>query len=268
MPELPLRLRLIGLRVTKLKDLRADADAKATGIKRVRLERSFPDSTLTSRPFPTQFFDSVSGPVSPNKRRRIEANSEAKSHIVVSLSQDGYEEAMPGFHEHDEDDGEHIDVGLGEGVEPELEHEHHLLQGSLPRIRPPASAPARTSDLPSAKPVSGRSKPSSARFVMPTLGAPDGPSYTGLEASSSRLLAPQQALAQPDDVVHTQTCPICGKSLETDNHGLNTHIDFCLSKQAILEAQTSATVSTRKFTVSKQSPGRRAGKPRKGAGRK
>ena len=36
LPELPLRIRLIGLRVTKLKDLREDADAKPGSIKRVR----------------------------------------------------------------------------------------------------------------------------------------------------------------------------------------------------------------------------------------
>lgn len=35
LPELPLRLRLIGLRVTKLKDLRDDADSKPGSIKRV-----------------------------------------------------------------------------------------------------------------------------------------------------------------------------------------------------------------------------------------
>ena len=35
-------------------------------------------------------------------------------------------------------------------------------------------------------------------------------------------------------------CPICLKILETDNQGLNEHIDFCLSKQAIKEAQTAS----------------------------
>ena len=34
-PELPLTLRLIGLRITKLKDLREDPDANAGSIKRV-----------------------------------------------------------------------------------------------------------------------------------------------------------------------------------------------------------------------------------------
>jgi DNA polymerase kappa len=33
-------------------------------------------------------------------------------------------------------------------------------------------------------------------------------------------------------------CPICGKFLKTDNTGLNAHIDFCLSRKAIREAQT------------------------------
>ena len=32
MPEFPLTIRLIGLRVTKLKDLKAEAESKAAGI--------------------------------------------------------------------------------------------------------------------------------------------------------------------------------------------------------------------------------------------
>ena len=47
-PELPLTLRLIGLRVTKLKDLRADAESKARGIKRVCVSSpTFPLVVLT-----------------------------------------------------------------------------------------------------------------------------------------------------------------------------------------------------------------------------
>jgi len=37
------------------------------------------------------------------------------------------------------------------------------------------------------------------------------------------------------------TCPICRKQLKTDNQGLNAHIDFCLSKGAILEAQAEGS---------------------------
>lgn len=37
MPEFPLTIRLIGLRVTKLKDLKAEAESKAAGIMKVAI---------------------------------------------------------------------------------------------------------------------------------------------------------------------------------------------------------------------------------------
>lgn len=45
------------------------------------------------------------------------------------------------------------------------------------------------------------------------------------------------------DGVQPQTCPLCGKMWDTDNQGLNEHIDFCLSKGAILAAQSMASTS-------------------------
>lgn len=39
-------------------------------------------------------------------------------------------------------------------------------------------------------------------------------------------------------------CPICTKTLQTDNAGLNAHIDWCLSRSAILEASASGSGST------------------------
>ncbi len=44
----------------------------------------------------------------------------------------------------------------------------------------------------------------------------------------------------------SHTCPICSKTLQTDNQGLNAHIDFCLSKGAIREAQAAASGSAGK----------------------
>lgn len=38
-------------------------------------------------------------------------------------------------------------------------------------------------------------------------------------------------------------CPICSRELQTDNAGLNEHIDYCLSRGAIKEA-SAAAVST------------------------
>jgi DNA polymerase kappa len=44
---------------------------------------------------------------------------------------------------------------------------------------------------------------------------------------------------QPEE---THDCPICLRTLETDNQGLNAHIDWCLSKGLIKDAQASAKV--------------------------
>lgn len=39
----------------------------------------------------------------------------------------------------------------------------------------------------------------------------------------------------------TQTCPICDKKLVMDNAGFNAHIDFCLSRGVIMQAQKEAS---------------------------
>lgn len=36
-------------------------------------------------------------------------------------------------------------------------------------------------------------------------------------------------------------CPVCSKSLQTDNAGLNAHVDYCLSRAAIFEATASSS---------------------------
>jgi len=39
-------------------------------------------------------------------------------------------------------------------------------------------------------------------------------------------------------------CPICSKTLQTDNAGFNGHIDWCLSRSAILEASASGSLNS------------------------
>lgn len=46
-----------------------------------------------------------------------------------------------------------------------------------------------------------------------------------------------------DETQGPLVCPLCSRRLNTDNVGLNEHIDFCLSRSAIMEASSSA-VST------------------------
>ncbi|KAG2153707.1 IMS-domain-containing protein, partial [Suillus bovinus] len=181
LPELPLTLRLIGLRVTKLKDLHAPEPAG--GIKR--------------------FFEPANS--SPRKRPRLASNADDCNDEEHNAGED--HDSMPGFYEEEE----HVE---GRGFDAlDDEDQTHISHNSNPphherRTRPPVSAPGPSRTMPSDSPFSATtSKPMSAR--------------------------------QGDRVRH-QDCPICGKLLETDNKGLNAHIDFCLSRNVIMEAQTEA----------------------------
>lgn len=61
------------------------------------------------------------------------------------------------------------------------------------------------------------------------------------EETSDRLeaggLVPARGEAKAE-----QQCPVCSRTLVVDNQGLNEHIDFCLSREAIREATSAAGV--------------------------
>jgi len=63
------------------------------------------------------------------------------------------------------------------------------------------------------------------------------PYITGEAASSC---AESEDSSKVDTSKETHECPVCEKTLETDNKGLNSHIDFCLSRGAIWKAQAEA----------------------------
>ncbi|KAF9478811.1 DNA/RNA polymerase [Pholiota conissans] len=186
--EFPLRLRLIGLRVTKLKDLR---DTGSSGIKR--------------------FFESAKGD-SPRKRQKVEIYEDAH---------DAMEENMPGYYEHDETDyklkngdNDNDDDVIDTIEDPDYEI---ILNSS----RPPHST---------VNPVSSTSK-----LETPVKRRNSDVTHSSTNAKSVNLPAQRP--------LETHECPICGKTLETDNEGLNAHVDFCLSRGAILEAQAEASKS-------------------------
>ncbi|KAG1812401.1 uncharacterized protein BJ212DRAFT_1448109 [Suillus subaureus] len=187
LPELPLTLRLIGLRVTKLKDLHAPEPAG--GIKR--------------------FFEPANS--SPRKRLRLASNAEDCNDEEDDARED--HESMPGFYEEEENaEGRGFDA-------PDDEEQTDILHDSNPppherRTRPPVSAPGPS-----------RTRPSDSSF----------------SATTSKPMSARQG-----DRVRHQDCPICGKLLETDNKGLNAHIDFCLSRNVIMEAQTEAQSTAKK----------------------
>jgi len=122
--------------------------------------------------------------------------------------EDAMADSMPGYHEHDERDEQ-----MGQEDEPIDLSEDMIQEGVEPRPRPPHSHAAESSN-----PKAGPSRPRRQS-----------------EGEASRKSGPSSAAKGN---LQQLECPICGRTLETDNQGLNAHIDFCLSKSAIMEAQS------------------------------
>ena len=98
--------------------------------------------------------------------------------------------------------------------------------------RPGPSSPRRQPKPSTSKPVS-RQKPLSSAAPVPAPPEKD----------------------DEDAAVATVTleCPVCGRALETDNQGLNEHVDFCLSRGVIREAQTASLAATKPKPLSQGS---------------
>ncbi|KAI0744213.1 DNA/RNA polymerase [Daedaleopsis nitida] len=206
-PELPLTLRLIGLRVSKLKDLKVEAESKARGIKR--------------------YFNAAPG--SPSKRRRIDlADSSGQTDEPPHLSQDGFATTMPGYLEEMEADDDHI----AEAADIDEDVEANGSISSIPSTKPKSTSSRQVTGSSTPPPM-----PGSSRDSVPGSSKP-----TSSSAGSSRKLAVSTRTdhdRMPEGGGMLE-CPICGKVLQTDNEGLNSHVDFCLSKQAIKEAQAAS----------------------------
>ena len=147
----------------------------------------------------------------------------------LPLTQDGYEDTMPNYHEDLEDDsnqgvpGEDIvdadESSVTHGSELATRPEFLAGSSKLHEVNTPTSGPL--------KPQSIR-----AKSIKP-------PSASS--ASTKPLSRNRPSSVSHGDSVYVQTCPVCSKTFETDNQGLNAHVDFCLSKGAILEAQSAAS---------------------------
>lgn len=154
---------------------------------------------------------------SPRKKRKLAYGDPSEFDAVDEMSEhQGMEEAMPGFHEDDE-----TDLGMMENDEADE------IEQDVPISRP-VSAVNR---LPASVTVSN-GQASSSKQPQPT-----GPREIHEMDARKPLLKRETA---------THDCPVCGKTLETDNEGFNAHIDFCLSRGAIMEAQVEASQSSTK----------------------
>ncbi|KAJ3570389.1 hypothetical protein NP233_g4438 [Leucocoprinus birnbaumii] len=216
-----LKLRLIGLRVTKLKDLRAPSPG---GIKR--------------------FFEPVN--LSPRKRPKLDhINAEQAGNHDYNDAEEQHTDAMPGYYEHEE-----TAHGIQAEVDSEDEQQEILdleteTKEPKERPRPPISAPARPSSS------STRLEDMPSEIYL----ANTNPRPLGRERSRSDVgPRPDQSRSDVSDAKKAQTCPICSKMLMTDNQGLNAHIDFCLSRTAIEEARGKSTYSRADEPVRKPIP--------------
>lgn len=60
---------------------------------------------------------------------------------------------------------------------------------------------------------------------------------TAIEESALKPVSKRRSSNQSSAAEETGLqCPVCSRILSTDNSGLNEHIDFCLSKGAIMAA--------------------------------
>ena len=148
---------------------------------------------------------------SPRKKPKLSYDD--PSEFEEMNEHQGMEEAMPGFHEDDE-----ADLVMENDENDDIEQD--VL---IPR---PASAvnclPTSVSNGQASS--STQPPPTSSREIH--------------EIDMRRPLLKRKTA--------THDCPVCGKTLETDNEGLNAHIDFCLSRGAIMEAQVEASQSLTK----------------------
>lgn len=150
---------------------------------------------------------------------------------------------MPGFHENDENDADlRMDADDEEHFEPTEQGEEFF----MPYVSVPIQAQATLGGEPGTSNPEIHVKPQSAHLMN--------------KASSSRTSrSPPRSVTPTEQPTHSrsleileQICPVCSKTLETDNQGLNAHIDFCLSRGAIKEAHAEAASPMKNEARSRQ----------------
>lgn len=151
---------------------------------------------------------------SPRKKPKLFYDDPSGFDAVDKMNEhQGIEEAMPGFHEDDE-----TDLGMENDEADEIEEDVLISRPVSAVNRLPTSVSNGQASSSKQPPSTGPRKNHELDMRMP-------------------LLKRETA---------THDCPVCGKTLEADNEGLNAHIDFCLSRGAIMEAQVEASQSSTK----------------------
>lgn len=66
----------------------------------------------------------------------------------------------------------------------------------------------------------------------------EGSEETSDRFESGRINLSSRPTSAGNEEKTEQHCPVCSRTLVTDNQGLNEHIDFCLSRDAIRAARS------------------------------
>ena len=139
---------------------------------------------------------------------------------------DGPEEAMPGFYEHEDEV-----IGFDEH-----DDDADLVDTQLPPDPPRKPSPS--------KPVSESrvfdiAKTAASSTHNARINAKPRSTSTAIRPKSSKSSSGPARNSASESL----TCPVCGKDIQTDNEGLNSHIDFCLSRGAIRQAHAEASTA-------------------------
>ena len=150
------------------------------------------------------------------------------------------DEAMPGFHEEEENEpdlSQHDDTagrGQPDYIARLSQHDDNAGVSAADFGLDGEEEGGRSAALVHSGNPASSNKPSSAA-VQPSKPT----SYAARRSTSAK--PPSKRLRSPSPAEEEHDCPICGKTLATDNDGLNQHIDWCLSRGAILEAQRQSS---------------------------
>lgn len=90
------------------------------------------------------------------------------------------------------------------------------------------------------EPVQRPSRPPVSASASLQTGLSSGGSASPSKAASKKPKSTAVSVP-PKECQTSYECPVCARTLETDNDGFNSHIDFCLSRGAIREAQSEAS---------------------------
>lgn len=245
-PSWPLRLRLIGLRVTKLKDLRKKED----GIIKVRallqvLRSLFQYIPCWANARLSQFFKPLSdSPHSPSKKAPAYDSDDGRDSDVELIELDSAEDEL----NHNASGGEDED-------ELPPDERRASTSGHCPPPPPPPpppvfAPPALETKNPSSLVASSPSKSSGTRSTTAqTVSAlerdavsrkprsdPSGQRVGHGAGRTAPKSLPDRAGVRPKSSAVAGECPLCTRSF-SDNDELNAHIDWCLSREAIRSAQ-------------------------------